>query len=192
MARITGIGDIFPFPIRQFVLFVCAAVGCIPGVSGQDSGSPDKHSATNGILVAIHNNSISVKTDSGTRVFIVNAGTKVRRGGNVNVYQLHRGDDVMVWFVANGMDEAIATDIMANCVKWGGTIAAVYSNGFEIVGNYAAGDAPGHVRVLLDEHATFLEGKPNDLKAGRFVEVIGLDLGHKRMKATTVDVWPSK
>jgi Domain of unknown function (DUF5666) len=176
----------------QIVLFAYIAVGCISRVSGQVRDSPDKQSATNGILVAIHNNSISVKTGAGTRVFIVNAGTKIRRGGDVNVYQLHRGDDVMVWFVANGIDEAIATDIMADCVKWGGTIAAVYSNGFEIVGNCAAGDAPGHVRVFLDEHATFLEGKPKDLKAGRFVEVVGLDLGHKRMKATTVDVWPSK
>jgi hypothetical protein len=172
----------------QIVLFAYIAVGCISRVSGQVR----EQSATNGILVAVHNNSISVKTGAGTRVFIVNAGTKITRGGDVNVYQLHRGDDVMVWFVANGIDEAIATDIMANCVKWGGTIAAVYSNGFEIVGNCAAGDAPGHVRVFLDEHATFLEGKPKDLKAGRFVEVVGLDLGHKRIKATTVDVWPSK
>jgi hypothetical protein len=176
----------------QIVLFAYIAVGYIPCVSGQVSGSPDKQSGTTGVLVAIHDNSISVKNDAGTSVFIVNASTTIWRGGDVTIHQLHRGDDVMVLFVANGSAGAIATDIVANVTKWGGTITGVYPNGFEIVGNYAAGDAPGHVRVFLDEHVTFLEGKPKDLKVGQFVEVIGLDLGHKRMKATRVDVWPSK
>jgi hypothetical protein len=133
-----------------------------------------------------------VKDDYGTSVFRVNSDTKIWRGRYVSLNQLHVGDDVMVWFVANGSGGAIATNIAANITRLDGTITIVRAHSIEIVGGGGAGEADGHVQVFMDDHTMFAQGTAKDLKVGRVVEVTGLDLGHKRVQASALNIPPSR
>lgn len=70
------------------------------GLAGQVPGTTDTPLATEGKLVAIHAESISVKNDYGAFVFHVKSGTQIWRGGTVGLHQLHLGDDVGIVYHA--------------------------------------------------------------------------------------------
>jgi hypothetical protein len=48
----------------------------------------------------------------------------------------------------------------------------------------------GRLTVLITSNTTFAQGSPNDLRSGRDIEVTGYDLGHKRVQATALTIWP--
>jgi len=175
----------------QVILFASTAIGT-SYLQGQISETEGKCSGSRGKVAAIHDDSVAVKNDDGALVFRVNADTKIWRGSSIRLNQLHLGDDVIVQCVTNQSGGATATDILANFTRWAGTITAVHPRSIVIVGGGGPGEATGHVEVLLDVHTTFAQGTPKDLKVGRDVEVSGLDLGHKRVQASALNIWPSK
>jgi hypothetical protein len=178
---------------RRGVLVVSITVACIPGLSAQaPSRTPDKCPGTTGLVTTIHTDSVSIKNDDGTNVFQVTGETKIWRGGYVRLSQLHLGDEVMVWCAINQSGEASATNIMANVTRLAGTITAVHPHNIVIVGNGGPGEASGHVTVFIDGNTTYAQGTPKDLTIGRDLEVSGLDLGHKRVQASALNIWPSK
>jgi hypothetical protein len=177
--------------IRALLFASVVVAGCVPSLSGQVSGVPDKSSGATGVLVAVRDGSISVKNDDGTNLFHVNSVTKIWRGRYVKLSQLHLGDDVMVWFTS-ASSGAIATDVVANFTRLDGRITAVRPHSIEIVGGGGAGEADGQVQVFLDDHTAYAQGSPKDLKVRRDVEVSGLDLGHKRVQASALNISPKK
>lgn len=178
---------------KHGILFVSIAVGCISGLSAQTpSGTPDKCPGTVGLVSVLREDSVLVKTDAGTTAFQVTGATKIWRGGDVPLSRLRLGDSVMVWCRMSPNGKTVATDIMANFTRWAGTITAVYPHSFVIVGDGGPGEAPGHVRGFLDSHITYAQGTPKDLTVGRDLEVSGWDIGHKRVKASALNIWPSK
>ena len=174
------------------ILLAALTACCIPSLSGQAPKTSTKPCATTGILAAIRTDAVSVKNDAGTTVFQIDGNTKIWRGRYIPVTQLHLGDDLMVWCAANPAGDATATDILANFTKWAGTIDSVHPRSIIIVGGGGLGEAPGHVEVFLDEHTTYTQGTSKDLKVGRDIEVSGLDLGHKRVQASALNIWPAK
>ena len=56
----------------------------------------DRIDATEGKLVAVHERSITVRNDQGTRTFRISADTKIWRGDFVDLHQLRPGDDLGV------------------------------------------------------------------------------------------------
>lgn len=136
-----------------------------------------------GKLVAVFDNSISVRNDEGARTFRVNRETKIWRGHDVDIYQLHLGDDVGIQYRASsGNGEATATSIWANIDRWGGTISKVFGDRVQI----ARIDDHKKAMIIFDSNTIFSEATRNDLQVGRFLEVIGLDLGKDRMHASRV------
>jgi hypothetical protein len=153
------------------------AVG-LPGQTGNDllSGMAGK-------LVAVFDSSISVRNDEGTRTFRVNKETKIWRGHDVDIHQLHLGDDIGIQYrVSSGKGEAIAASIWASIDHWGGTISKVFGDRVQI----ARRDDHEKATIIFDSNTIFDEGTRNDLQVGRFLEVIGLDSGNNRMHASRV------
>lgn len=178
---------------RHSVLFVSLLLGCMSGLPAQTSSTiPDKCPGTTGLITAIHTDAVSIKNDGGITVFQVTGETKIWRGGDVRLSQLHLGDEVMVSCTVNQSGGAIATNIMANFTRWAGTITAIHPHSVVIVGGGGPGEAPGRVTVFIDGHTTYAQGTPKDLTVGRDLEVSGLDLGHKRVQASALNIWPSK
>jgi hypothetical protein len=143
-----------------------------------------------GVVSDVQGNSVTVKNDASAMVLAVNKATQIWRGGSVPLAQLRRGDAVMIWYAStlNGGKTAVA--IAANLSRLAGTITAVDRDGFVFVGDGGPGEASGRVRVLVDRHTMYAQGAPQDIKVGRDLEVTGLDMGHKRMKAAALNIWP--
>ena len=97
----------------------------------------------------------------------------------------------MVWYSNEAHGLAVASGITVSPAKWDGRITACHQQSFTLVGDGGPGDSPGHVVVFLDKRTTYLQGKLQDLKVGRFVEATGSCLGPKRIQASAVDIWPN-
>lgn len=174
-----GIGRFFEASLFA-VLIICSS-----NVFGQ---AP----ATTGILSAIHDHIVSVKNDQGTIAIRVTAQTDIWRGGEVEFNQLHLGDHVLVSYRVAKNGEAVASDIVANVTRIEGVIVAVHPHSMELASEVLEGDNAGQVigreTVFIDAHTKFIEGTRSELKAGKRLEAVGLDLGGQRMRATSLSV----
>ena len=137
----------------------------------------DRIDATEGKLVAVHNRSITVRNDQGTRIFLITPGTKIWRGDYVDVHQLRPGDDLGVRFrISNRTGEATAVDIDANLDRWDGNITKVSGDRVEIEFRDKDGNPLGQKgAVIFWNRTTFLvDAARSDLRPGAFLSVIGL------------------
>ena len=167
--------------VSSFLKVVLFASIVVPG----SAGGP-KSSAV-GTLIAIRDGSISIKNDNGTFVFHVNSDTRIWRGGSASLHQLRLGDDVAVRYRAAAEGgEAIATDIEANVDKWEGTITKVRPHSVQVDVDNGHDSPVWRATIFIDGQTIFDAGTPKDLQAGRFLEVIGLDMKHRRMRATRI------
>ena len=140
-----------------------------------------------GTLVAIHDNSISIKNDQGTFVVRTNSDTTIWRGGNVPLRELHLGDDVdVVYHPATKNGEMIAAEITANIANWWGTITGIGPQTIKIAEKDEHGDPKGPATVFFDGRTRFYDGSKTGLKVGGSLQAVGLSLGNHRMRATRV------
>jgi Domain of unknown function (DUF5666) len=161
--------------------------GSLSSPLAQSAGAPNPCYGL-GIVAAVHGNALTIKNDDGTKVYQVNQQTEIIRGSKVSLNKLRVGDDVMLWCAGDG---GIATSILVNFTRWGGTITAIYPHSFAMFGKGRVGEAPGHVTVLLDGDTNYVQSTLKDLKVGRDVEVSGSIIGPKRVQATAVRIWPN-
>ena len=105
----------------------------------------------------------------------------------MGLHELHLGDDVGIGHhVAKGSGEAIATDIAANIANWAGTITNVGPHSVEIAREDEQGRPWGRATIFFDDRTDFYDDKPKDPQVGGSLQVLGLDLGHRRMRATRI------
>ncbi len=169
--------------LLEAALLTTAVVCYAPGLRAQVHA----RSVTEGKLVAIHSESISIRNDRGTFVFRVNNTTQIWRGGAVALDQLRLGDDLdIAYHGARRSGRAVALEIDANIANWHGTIRKVDPHSVEMSREDEHDDPDGQATIFFDDHTVFDEGAPTDLRVGGSLQVIGLDLGHDRMQATTV------
>ncbi|MGP0076384.1 MAG: DUF5666 domain-containing protein [Bryobacteraceae bacterium] len=170
-----------------FTFLICSAHG-VAAQSAQGAQS-DRIEATEGKLVAVHDHSITVRNDQGTRIFLIAAGTKIWRGDYVDVHQLRLGDDLSVRFrVSDRTGEATAVDIDANVDRWDGNITKVSGDRVEIEFIDEDGNPLGTKgTVIFWDRTTFLvDASRSDLRPGAFLEVIGLVESPDTMRAWRV------
>jgi len=137
--------------------------------------------AMSGKLVALDDNSISVRNDTGARTFRVTRETRIWRGAYVNIHHLHLGDDIDLQYRASASGP-VALAIWANTDRWAGTITRVTGTRVEI----AMADGLGRATILFDRNTIFNQGEPKNLRVGSFLEVVGLVISKDRMQATRV------
>jgi hypothetical protein len=145
--------------------------------------------ATAGKLVAVHDRSITVSNDQGTRNFQITPATKIWRGDYVDVHQLRLGDDLSVRFRRSARTgDAQAVDIDANIDRWDGNIIKVSGDRTEIEFTDKDGN-PLAMKgtVIFWNKTTFLvNASRSDLRPGASLEVIGLVESPDMMRAWRV------
>jgi hypothetical protein len=141
-----------------------------------------------GYLTDIRANTISVKSDDGICIMRFAAETEFWRGETSHDPSgLVIGDVVTARAtVSYPSGELIAEDVTANITKTHGKVTKVGPGGVVVAEENEQDEPIGETTVLFDEHTIFDEGSQKDLHVGAFLEVIGLDLGHDRMRATRV------
>jgi len=79
-----------------------------------------------GKLVAVHDRSITVQNQQGTKSFLITADTHIWRGDYVDVHHLQPGDDLSIRSrVSSRTGEMTVMDIDANIHRGNGTITNV-------------------------------------------------------------------
>jgi hypothetical protein len=137
----------------------------------------------------VHDRSITVRNDQGTRTFLITPGTKIWRGDYVNVHQLRLDDDMSVRFrVSDRTGEATAVGIEANVDRWDGDITKVSGDRIEIEFTDKDGNPLGTKgTVTFWNRTTFLvDASRSDLRPGAYLEVIGLVESPDTMRAWRV------
>ena len=149
----------------------------------------DRIDATEGKLVAVHERSITVRNDQGTRTFRISADTKIWRGDFVDLHQLRPGDDLGVRFRASDRGgEATAVDIDANLDRWDGDITKV--SGDRVQFEFTDKDGNPHgmkaTVVFWDRTAFLVDASRSDLRPGAYLSVTGLVESRDVMRAWQV------
>lgn len=143
-----------------------------------------------GRLLAIGKDTLSVRNDNGICVIHLNPGAEIWRG---EIYHdtsvLKLGDDVIARVtVAYPSGDLFADEVEANITITEGTIVSLGPDRIVVDQYPGAGKSAyprGHVTVLFDKRTKFeLDG--HELKKGSDVRAIGLDLGHKTFRATSI------
>jgi hypothetical protein len=175
--------------IRVSLLAVAAGV-LLPSSSGQDISELNRACATVGGLTAIHSDSFTIKNEYYSVTFHVTPSTSIWRGRDIALNQLRLGDALMVWCKPGEGGTWTATDVLANMTRMAGVIREVRAHSIVLFGDGKVGDAPGRVVVFINTQTSFAECARSDLVVGRGAEVSGLDMGHNRVLASAVRVWP--
>jgi hypothetical protein len=139
-----------------------------------------------GQLIAIGQDSLSAKNDKGICVIHLKPGAKIWRGEIFHdTSALKLGDDIGARVtVAYPSGELMAEEVEANVASTEGKIVSVRSDRI-VVRDWHLPYLRGHVTVLLDRRTVFdLDGR--ELKKGAIVRAVGLNLGSKTFRATSV------
>jgi hypothetical protein len=138
-----------------------------------------------GLVSSVDRSRIFVRNDEGSRAFDLNPGTIVN-----SARPLRRGDSVMVLCIMSSSGAAVATSVAANVTRLAGTVTAFDSHSIRLAGRGGAGEVDGRLTVILTDSTTFAQGSRKDISLGRDLEVTGYDLGHNRVQATGLNIWP--
>jgi hypothetical protein len=105
---------------------------------------------------------------------------------------LKAGDAVSVDAVRDSRGRLVAISIWANVLNFCAVITSAKGDAFEVLTNFDADTYSGYRKekklVLVDGSTVFESGSKGDLKSGRVVSVVGLDLKNGRVQATRIGI----
>lgn len=149
-----------------------------------------------GIVEAVSNNQITVKTGARPVVVLTNERTRVWKGQMSHDLSLVRaGDQFAGRCKADSSGRLVAELIELNVVSFFGVITKAGERGssFEMFTNPNADPQSAYVKkylkVLVDRDTAFDASAREDLKVGREVQLVGVDLRNGTTKATKVVVY---
>jgi hypothetical protein len=186
----------FPRLVLRAVLVLIAAVAAVhlPGQQRPQSNSPII--PVIGIVKGISGNVVSV--DAGERVIAVftNEHTEIWKGKIFHDLLLVQiGDDFAARCRADNSGRLVADRIELNVVNFFGIITRVGGGGdsFDIFTNPKADPQSSYIKknlkVTVDSDTLFSASAKEDLKAGRDVQMVGLDLRNGTVRATRLTVY---
>jgi Domain of unknown function (DUF5666) len=187
----------FPRLVIRVVLVLIATIAFIHHLPGQQRSQSDNPIIpVIGIVKGISGNVISV--DAGERVMAVFAdgNTEIWKGKVFHDLSLVQvGDDFAARCRADNSGRLAAELIELNVVAFFGIITKVDGGGerFEMFTNPNADPQSGYVKksltVTVDSATLFSASAKEDLKAGRDVQMVGLDLRDGTVRATRLTVY---
>jgi Domain of unknown function (DUF5666) len=146
-----------------------------------------------GTARTITRNEIVVQTGAGATLLYADNETKVWRGQSGNVLTVVRpGDEVLVRYRQDS-NRLVIVGLYANITHVWGRITVVTKDGFEVNQNFNADPQSGYRRgkrqITLSSGTKFEESARQDLRAGRMVDIIGLETTDPGVQATRVIVY---
>jgi hypothetical protein len=146
-----------------------------------------------GMARTITRNEIVVQTGAGATLLYADNETKVWRGQSGNVLTVVRpGDEVLVRYRQDS-NRLVIVGLYANITHVWGRITVVTKDGFEVNQNFNADPQSGYRRgkrqITLSSGTKFEESARQDLRAGRMVDIIGLETTDPGVQATRVIVY---
>ena len=183
--------------VPRAVLVLIATIAFVHRLPGQER-SPSVHPIIPviGTVKSISGNQISV--ESGTRIIAVATDdhTEVWKGKIFHDLSLvHVGDDFAGRCRADASGRLVADLIELNVVNFFGIITRVGGGGdsFDMFTNPKADPQSVYIKknlkVTVDSDTLFSSSAEEDLKAGRDVQMVGLDLKNGTIRATRVTVY---
>ena len=181
--------------VPRAVLVLIATIAFVHRLPGQER-SPSVHPIIPviGTVKSISGNQISV--ESGTRIIAVATDdhTEVWKGKIFHDLSLvHVGDDFAGRCRADASGRLVADLIELNVVNFFGIITRVGGGGFEMLTNPNADPQSAYVKrklkVTVDADTLFDASAKEDMKLGRDVQMVGLDLKNGTIRATRLTVY---
>ena len=187
---------VFPRLVPRVVLVLIATIAVVHVPGQQRSQSDHLIIPVIGIVKSISGNVMTV--DAGERIVAVFADehTEIWKGKIFHDLSLVQvGDDFAARCRADNSGRLVAELIELNVVTFFGIITKVDGGGeaFEMLTNPNADPQSGYVKknlkVTVDSDTLFSASAKEDLKAGRDVQMVGLDLRNGMVKATRLTVY---
>jgi hypothetical protein len=174
--------------------FVVISLHSLPGQQRPPADRPI--TPVIGTVKAISGNQISVESGDRTIIVATNAHTEVWKGKTSHdLSQVQIGDDFAGRCRADGSGRLVAELIELNVVNFSGVITKVDRGGdsFEMFTNPNADPQSGYEKknlgVVVDADTLFDSSAKDDLRVGRDVQMVGLDLRNGTTRATRIVVY---
>jgi hypothetical protein len=147
-----------------------------------------------GKVQSVSGNTISVVTEDRVMEVMANANTEAWKGKTThNLSQVQIEDDFAARCRTDDNGRLVAEAIWLNLVNFPGVITKVGDDSFEMLTNPNADPQSAYVKemlkVIVDADTEFDNSAKEDLKVGRGVQLVGLDLKDGTIRATRVTVY---
>ena len=173
------------------------AFGVIAAVGQQPSSSDQPIIPVIGTVKAIAGNVISVASGTRMEMVVTDGNTEVWKGKTYHdLSPVQIGDDFSARCRRDASGRLVAEVIWLNIVNYFGVITKVNSDTFEMLTNSNADPNSAYVKkklkLLVDGDTIFDASAKEDLRPGRGVQMVGLDLKNGTVRATRLTVYEGK
>lgn len=150
-----------------------------------------------GTVEKVSGNLVYIKTDVRLIVLSVYERTEVWKGKEFHdLSTVELGDDITARYRADASGKFVADAMWLNGVNVFGVITKVTDDGFQMLTNPNADPQSGYKTenkiVKLDADTIFEASAREDLKPGREVQTVGLDLKNGEVRATRLTIYEGK
>jgi hypothetical protein len=178
--------------VPRLALGLIAAVHQLPGQQRSQADRPII--PVIGIVKGISGGIISVDVGGRVTTVVADGRTEVWKGkASHDLSQVQVGDDFAGRCRADADGRLVAELIELNVVAFFGVIMKVEDDRFEMLTNPNADPQSGYVKkrliVSVDSDTLFAASAKEDLKTGRDVQMVGLDLKNGTVRATRLTVY---
>jgi hypothetical protein len=185
----------FPAQARTILMAVTSLSFAFSVASAQNppvSGQPPI--SIIGTVVSVSANVIYVRTGTQSVTLSSDAHTEVWKGKVFHdLSPVVVGDNVIARYRTEGSGKLVTQAMWLNIVNFFGVITKIADDGFEMFTNPNADPKSAYKKetknVSVDADTVFEASAKDDLKSGRGVQVVGLDLRGGRILATRLTVY---
>jgi Domain of unknown function (DUF5666) len=150
-----------------------------------------------GTVESVSGNIIHVKTGASPITIHSDGQTEIWKGRTFHdLSPLKVGDNITARCRWDGPGKLVALSIWANITNFYGVITSVNADSFEVLTNPNADPQSAyrkeHKVIYVDADTIFEASAKEDLKIGRGVQVVGLDLKDAKVQASRLTVYEGK
>jgi len=174
-------------------------IGIVPVVAvAQPSPSkPHLDLTVIGTVTGISGHMISVNSDGRIVAITVDRNAEIWKGKMFHdLSPVQIGDDLSARCRPTASGKPDCQAIWLNIVNYFGVITKVQDDNFEMLTNPEADPDSAYVKdhkaVRVDSETLFNDSAKDDLRPGRYVQMVGLDLRNGTIRATRVTVYEGK
>lgn len=147
-----------------------------------------------GTVESVSGDVVTILSGKDTLLLAVDAKTAIWKGKMFHdLSMIRRGDTIIARYAVEPAGKLLAEEMWLNIVNFYGDITRLTASGFEVWTNPNADPQSAYKKevrtVNVDADTKFEASASEDLRPGRSVQVIGVDLGAGTVGATKVTVY---